>query len=252
MGAATDHPERIIPDEVPPGILAVHLARYAFASSYCTDRVVLDIACGVGYGARRLAGSARRVTAADIDVEAVEHGRHRYEAANLAYLVTDCQAVALAAESFDVVCSFETIEHVPDVGRYLDEIVRLLKPGGCLLASTPHAKRSTSTPENPFHRQEWSVPDFERLLRQFFDEVQLFGQCRLESRTASLLKRLDVLKLRARVFPLWMTRAAARAAGGQTMADVRLDEVAFLPGRFVGATEIVAVASHPHRRAAMA
>ena len=49
------HPERIVPDETEPGIVAIHLKRYEFALSYCTGRDVLNAGCGVGYGTVGLA-----------------------------------------------------------------------------------------------------------------------------------------------------------------------------------------------------
>jgi len=52
------YPERIVPDESAPGIVALHLKRYVFAEPYCEGRTVLDAACGAGYGSAQL--GARR------------------------------------------------------------------------------------------------------------------------------------------------------------------------------------------------
>ena len=50
------YPERIVPDDTEPGIVALHLKRYVFAEPWCRDKDVLDLACGVGYGSAYLAG----------------------------------------------------------------------------------------------------------------------------------------------------------------------------------------------------
>lgn len=234
-----------MPDAVPPGILALHLARYEFARRFCAGRVVLDLACGVGYGARHLASAAAKVVAGDIDLAATRLASRDFAAPNISYLVADCGAIALASRGFDVVCSFETIEHLTRVEPYLAEVVRLLKPDGVFLVSTPNARTTTSRPDNPFHHQEWAAADFSALLRRHFDQVMLYGQVRREPRIASLIKRVDVFKLRARVAPIWLTRKAAGVVGTRTVADLALEDVEIVEGELRHATEIVVVARGP-------
>src|SRR5205814_7591503 len=83
------YPERIVPDETGPGIVAIHLKRYEFARPLCTGRDVLDAACGVGYGSAYLAETARRVVGVDLNVDAVEYARDRYAAPNIEYRLGD-------------------------------------------------------------------------------------------------------------------------------------------------------------------
>ena len=78
------HPERIIPDETEPGVVALHLARYAFAAPWCTGREVLDVACGAGYGAAALAESARLVVGGDRDADTIAYASRRYARPNVA------------------------------------------------------------------------------------------------------------------------------------------------------------------------
>src|SRR4051812_24617823 len=72
------HPERIVPDETEPGIVALHLKRYAFALRWCEDREVLDLGCGVGYGTAFLAASATRVVGVDVDEATIAYAQERY------------------------------------------------------------------------------------------------------------------------------------------------------------------------------
>ncbi|MCS7070046.1 MAG: hypothetical protein NZM00_00955, partial [Anaerolinea sp.] len=95
-------------------------------------------------------------------------------------------------------------------------------------------------PANPHHVQEWSPRDFETLLHGYFGEVQIFSQIRRTTRLASLIKRLDFLKLRARV-PLWLARRVAASAGVRPMGDVNMDDIDILPSIKSTATEVVAV-----------
>lgn len=235
------YPERIIPDETAPGILAIHLKRYDFARSYALGKRVLDVACGVGYGSRHLADAAFSVIGVDLDPDAVAYARQRYgDVDNLRFLRGDALNLSFTDRSFDVICSFETIEHVPDARRFLQEVKRLLVPGGVFIVSTPAARRSTANPANPHHVQEWSPRDFAALLGDYFEDIQIFSQVRRTTRLASLIKRLDFLKARTRV-PLWLTRRVAASAGVSTMADVGIDDILLQPSIKSAATEVVAV-----------
>ena len=100
-----------------------HWHRYAFAVSLVRDKQVLDAACGEGFGAAMLATNAQSVQAVDIDSASIGHAKKRYgQQDNLAFLQADVtQLDRLADKSFDVIISFETLEHV-----YFDEFSELL------------------------------------------------------------------------------------------------------------------------------
>lgn len=232
------YPERIIPDETAPGIVALHLKRYDFAVPWCVDREVLDLACGVGYGSAHLGQVATRVLGVDRSAEAVEHARRSFAAPNVDFRRMDAQRLDLPDGSFDTVCSFETIEHLDDAEAYLGEVARVLRPGGAYLVSTPNAAETTRAPANPFHTMEWSCADFERLLRGFFAGVELYGQVRVQTEAHRLLQRLDVLGLRRR-FPA--LRRAARLVGTAPTAELTLDDVVISREGLARATELVAV-----------
>jgi SAM-dependent methyltransferase len=236
------HPERIVPDETEPGIVALHLKRYRFAEPWCSGRDVLDAACGAGYGSAELGRTARRVLGVDVDSAAVAYARSRYAAANVEFAVMDLAALALDDASFDVVCAFEAIEHVPDREAVLAETARVMRPDGTFVISTPRADRTNERPENPFHSVEYAPADFDRLLRGFFEQVELYGQRRLQTRRHRLLQRVDVLGLRRRVRP---SRAAVSILGTRPTAELTLDDVVIERGRLDGASEIVAVCTGP-------
>ena len=245
----TNQPERIIPADTPPGIVALHLKRYEFAREYTVGKRVLDMACGVGYGSFHLAKVCRHVVGADIDWAAVDYARRQYGGReNLSFVQANAMRTGLAESQFDAVCSFETIEHVRDAGMFLSEIKRVLKPDGVFIVSTPRVARSDSRPANPFHYHEWSPVDFKRLLRGSFRNVEIFGQFRRETGAARWLKRLDVLRLRTWLVPLWLTRQAAQAAGVRAMADLHMEDIFIRRGELRRASEIVAVASDENHR----
>jgi SAM-dependent methyltransferase len=233
------HPERIVPDETEPGIVALHLKRYEFALPYCRDAVVLDAGCGVGYGTAYLARAARRVVGVDVFEDAIVYARTRYAEADVEFLVADVLDLPFGADSFDTACSFEILEHVADAERFVAELARVLRPGGMLVLSTPRADDPAVRPDNPFHEREFDADELRALLSSTFSSVELFGQRRIETARHRALRRLDVLGLRRRL-PI-ARRAAGALTGTAAMADVGLEGIAIERDATTDATELVAV-----------
>jgi SAM-dependent methyltransferase len=206
------HSERIDPTTVPRGILSIHRVRYEFALPYCEGRRVVDVACGAGYGSAIVAAVARRIVGIDIDPEAIAHARRHFALRNVDFVHADAARLPFRDESVDVVLSFETIEHLPDIPRYLAEVRRVLVPAGVYLVSTPRVRKTTSKPRNPHHHVELSAADFSRLLEGVFGSVELYGQTRVQSRRHALLQKVDVFHLR-RWLPVAWRHAAVRGLG---------------------------------------
>ena len=156
-----------------------HWHRYAFARALARGKRVLDAACGEGYGSAQLAQVATNVIGVDIDEETIAHARSRYcVAANLRYLQADVTALdALPDRSFDLIVSYETLEHVHAQERLLDGFARLLAEGGVLLVSTPDKLHYNAGAEpNPFHVRELYREEFETLLAERFPVRRLYAQ----------------------------------------------------------------------------
>jgi SAM-dependent methyltransferase len=238
-------PERIVPDETERGIVALHAKRYEFALPFCADKDVLDAGCGVGYGSAILAHVARRVVGVDRSREAIAYARRRYSSPNLEFSVDDLLELAQPDDAFDVVCAFESIEHLPEPEAHLAHVVRVLRDEGVYIGSTPRVDRTTLAPENPHHSIEFSRESFERLLRRYFDEVELYGQRRLQTRRHRLAQRLDVLGLRRR---LPFLRPAGRVLlGTAATAEVESENIVISPEGIEHASELVAVCRSPRR-----
>jgi ubiquinone/menaquinone biosynthesis C-methylase UbiE len=155
-----------------------HLHRYALALPYASGKTVLDIACGAGYGSALLAKTAAAVTGVDIDTATVQAAAERYQAPNLQFRQGSITSIPLPEDSFDVVVSFETLEHLAEHDQMLCEIRRVLRPGGLLVISSPDKEYYTDVPQyhNPFHVKELYKEEFRRLLQQYFPHVQLLTQ----------------------------------------------------------------------------
>jgi ubiquinone/menaquinone biosynthesis C-methylase UbiE len=166
--------ERLLPDRQRGELVhAQHLARYLFAARFGTGRRVLDAACGEGYGTALLgAAGATSVIGVDIDEPTVNHASEAYPAHS--FERGDVAQLPFPDDSFDMIVSFETLEHVRDAPAALAEFRRVLAGDGLLIASTPNAERYMV--DNEFHEREFTQQEFEQLLTPHFDEVRMFHQ----------------------------------------------------------------------------
>lgn len=142
-----------------------HEVVYQRLAPRCTGRDVLEAGCGEGYGADLIAGVARRVIALDYDESAVAHVRARYPRVQV--LRGNLAELPLADSAVDVVVNFQVIEHLWDQARFLRECLRVLRPAGLLIVSTPNRitfSPGRDTPINPFHTRELNADELTGLL----------------------------------------------------------------------------------------
>lgn len=100
---------------------------------------VLEIGCGRGGFSKELAARGAELTAADFSPAAVAIARQLLDGLpNVRTEVADVQALPYPDGTFDRVVSLETLEHVPDWRQGLRELVRVTKPGGKLVITTPN------------------------------------------------------------------------------------------------------------------
>lgn len=167
--------ERMVPEQVVLSLFWEHVFRYRFAACHVRGKTVLDIASGEGYGCHILqrAGAAK-VIGVDVSAEAVAHARSKY---GVDARVGDAEAIPLADQSVDLVVSFETVEHVPHPDKFIAEIVRILKPEGRLVMSTPNKDLyDHAHAHNDFHCSEMTREEFQALLSHSFEALTMHAQ----------------------------------------------------------------------------
>jgi len=194
--------ERYIPNIIAEDdeIKLEHLQRYQSVKDLIKGKVVLDAACGEGYGSDILANYAEKIYGMDIDEETINHAENKYIKSNLQFLKGSIAKLPFVDGYFDVVVSFETIEHVgEDIQKlFLNEVKRVLKEDGILVISTPNKKVYTDKRDyqNPFHIREFYKEEFHGFLTAYFKYVDFFYQLKenvhlLSKENGPLLNNLD-------------------------------------------------------------
>lgn len=155
-----------------------HLHRYALAQPFVKDKVVLDIACGEGYGSNLMAQIAKKTIGVDISKETISEAREKYKKSNLQFLEGSTSNIPCEDHSIDIVVSFETIEHHDQHEKMIEEILRVLKPEGLLIMSSPDKffYSIVRNHENPFHVKELFEDEFKRLILKYFRFQIFFSQ----------------------------------------------------------------------------
>jgi SAM-dependent methyltransferase len=154
-----------------------HEVVYQHLAPRCAGRDVLEAGCGEGYGADLISRVARRVVALDYDGATVAHVRARYPRVQV--LHGNLVDLPLPDASIDVVVNFQVIEHLWDQAGFVSECLRVLRPAGLLMMSTPNRitfSPGRDTPINPFHTRELDAGELtELLIGAGFTAVSLSG-----------------------------------------------------------------------------
>lgn len=170
-----DTGERMIPEYHKGGLIyAEHFIRYLCAQKLTDGKVVLDIACGSGYGTKLLAQNAKKVYGVDIDEDTVNYAKKNFSASNIEYKLGDGENIPLEDNSVDVVITFETIEHIKDYKQFVKEVKRVLKADGIAVVSTPNDIEFAEG--NHFHLHEFEFQELTNMLKQDFAHIDSYFQ----------------------------------------------------------------------------
>jgi SAM-dependent methyltransferase len=153
-------------------IAVEHRHRYAFALPACAGKRVLDLCCGAGYGSEMIAAVADTVTGVDRDAAAIDTAQATVGARTSAqFVAADALDHLRRVEpaDVDVIVCFEGLEHLPDVDKVAEQLVRLVAGGAGLLASVPNS--ATFEEENEFHLTDFDLPSARALFADLPDAV---------------------------------------------------------------------------------
>ena len=222
-----------------------HEAVYVALRDRCAGALVLEAGCGEGYGAGMLAEAAAFVLALDLDPATAAHVARRYPRAGVAR--GNLVALPVRDRSCDAVVSLQVIEHLWDQERFLRECLRVLRPGGTLMLSTPNRltfSPGRDAPLNPFHTRELSAAELAGLAEDAgFADVEVHGL-----HHGPRLRELDTRHGGSLVD----AQVAVALAGGGWPAALRSDvesvtvaDFLLQPGELDASLDLVAFATRP-------
>lgn len=155
-----------------------HINRYRFVQYFvCTEDVVLDAACGVGYGSNMIAQRAKLVNGIDYNSQALDYAKQHWQKNNISFYQGDLQKNETypKGEKYDKIISFETIEHLKEDKCFLELLSARLKKGGLLFISAPNSDIMDAS-QNPWHERHYTPLEFKNILAGYFKYIEEFTQ----------------------------------------------------------------------------
>jgi len=178
------------------------LKAYFLAEEYIQG-TLLELGCGEGRGVELLAPKCTRYLGLDKIGEIILQAQYPELKFNQAVFPP---FKTLEDNSFDTIVSFQVIEHIKDDRLFLEEIYRVLKPGGTAIISTPNIKKTLT--RNPWHIREYTSDELTDLTSSIFDKVEMkgiTGSDRLweyydqNKKSVEKITRFDILNLQYRL-----------------------------------------------------
>ena len=165
---------------------------------------VLEIGTGSGYGIDIIAEHADRFLTIDKFESDIDFSK---APDNVEFMQMNVPPLkGIEDNTFDFVISFQVIEHIQDDGRFVNEIHRVLKPGGKFIHTTPNKPMSLT--RNPWHIREYTIQELEDLLLRDFQSVEklgVFGNEKImdyykrNKESVRKITRFDILNLQYRL-----------------------------------------------------
>jgi len=133
---------------------------------------VLEIGCGEGYGLDYIYKNASSVTVIDKSKSVLDKIKKKYPKT----IILNQKVPPLnnlKDNSFDIVISFQVIEHIKDANLFIEEIFRVLKPNGKAYITTPNSNKTIA--RNPWHHKEYNYTEINDLIKNNFVNYSISG-----------------------------------------------------------------------------
>lgn len=177
------------------------ILRYKLAEPHCKNQVVLDLGCGLGYGASLLSENAAQVIGVDYSTPTIKFALRAYSNPKLSFFVSDARRLGVKSKTFDVVVSIEVFNFIRESNLFLKEIRRVLKEGGTFIMSTPNKTFYQRDQKGlkfhyPYNVTLVNFKDLKRVLNYYFNSVEIFGIRTKRGRIYQFLRDIDFLNIR--------------------------------------------------------
>lgn len=207
--------ERLVPDHMANDsasqrVVEINLRHYELAARQVAGRRVLDIACGCGYGSKILKqAGAKSVVGVDLDSDTILYAQQRYLDQDIEFICSDAESFEWS-EQFDVIISFETIEHLVNPHKFLRRLNSLLVPNGDFYLSVPLGETRHF---DPYHLHAFTKTEIFSLLENagFIVELSRCDNCFLTREELKQWEKLYPDAPKASVSDLLLTNRGRRA-----------------------------------------
>lgn len=160
-----------------------HLARYQLAAQHAPETgVILDAACGLGYGSAMIARQhpQARVIGVDNSPYAIRYAKENFagDLPNLEFHQADvCDLGFLGDRHIDCLVSFETLEHIPDPRGFFEKVGERMNPGASFIGSVPNLwVDETGKDPSPYHLHVFDYDRFHSLVSGFWSSLTAYRQ----------------------------------------------------------------------------
>ncbi len=172
-------------------------ARYHFASSFCENKNILEVACGSGQGLGYIAGKAKMVIGGDYTESLLRLAQEHY-GSRIPLCRLDAQKLPFKSDLFDVIILYEAIYYLKQPDEFFLEAGRILKPEGMILISLPNKSLPDFHP-SPFSHRYYTPHELRQLMEPHGFNLNFFGNIRIDHsslryRLFSFLKK-SIVKL---------------------------------------------------------
>jgi SAM-dependent methyltransferase len=201
-------------DDQDPDRFGTNLYDRVASGAPLEGRDVLEVGCGRGGGAAFVfeRHRPRSLTGLDLARSAIERAQRDHARPGLRFVQGDAEALPFGDASFDVVLNVESAHWYPDIGRFLAEVFRVLRPGGfLLLADLRHIDLSAHADDTLMPRSD---------MRRFVADLRAspFVMIEDEDITANVRRALELDSPRRRMlietgFPRLLRKQALAFAG---------------------------------------
>lgn len=187
------------------------------------DNVVLDFGCGTGYGTAMLADYCKEIIGVDLSSVAINFASNKYIKPNLKFMVANVVereiVETLQKGKYNLIVSFDVIEHLADYQTYLQNIYDLLSENGVFIMGTPNKLMTLNYNKhwNPYHKREFSPIELKAELKKIFKRVEIFGQDlseRIKCRVQRNLKPTIMYRI---------LKKGLKILGGRALFDVTIN-----------------------------
>ena len=217
--ASADNDERYVKNMTRGNTLSVlaHESRYNWLANnwICGYEKILDFGCGSGFGTNLYANHTdNKVFGIDYSETAIDFNNNEYNSNNLSFQQLDACASdidLIIKDKFDLIVSFDVIEHVEKYFQYLKNTIKLLNCSGKLVVGCPNRLQTFKWNRGwkQFHMQEFTPYQLREILLMYYNDVEMYSQdfidknkrerVRLERINISVIKKIYNRLIPARI-----------------------------------------------------